>query len=296
MATETTEKKAPSFLLEHQPEGKGFMHSLKSFLGLTRPDLHNPVGLMRAALYGPGLVNTALDFASRAPDVADLGCGSGWFSLEVARRNPQARIRAIDKDAEALAWARTYYERHRHLKGAIEHVEADLAEIEFDPQSLDVVVAFFVLGALEQPLELLAKVKSALRPGGVLIYYDGTDAPSRNLEKLSRLMHRRSRFRGKMSDTWTERRKLEDMYLHDLARGNRPAGAPSESEVSSAIARDFDVLLQSRQRAFIDLKVKGLSPGDAFYELPWWKMLDDLLVRVGYLEGATRFLLARKRG
>ncbi len=271
------------------------MHSLKSLLGLNRPDLHNPVGLMRAALYGPNLVNTALDFASRAPDVADLGCGTGWLSLEVARRNPQARILAIDKDAEALAWARAYYSRHQRRKGAIEHVEADLAEVEFDSQSLDVVVAFFVLHALEKPLELLARVREALRPGGILVYYDGTEAPGKNLEKLSKLMNRRSRFRGKMSDAWAERRKLEEMYINDLARAGRPLSAPSETAISSWIAQNFDVLQQSRQRAFIDLKVKGLSPGDAFYELPFWKLLDDVLVRSGYLEGATRFMVARKR-
>lgn len=295
MASESTEKKE-SFLLERRPEGGGFMHSVKGFLGLDRPDLHNPIGLMRSALYGPSLVNTALDFASRAPDVADLGCGSGWFSLEVARRNPQARIRAIDKDSEALAWARLHYERHRGRKGQIEHVEADLAEIEFDPQSLDVVVAFFVLGALEKPLELLEKVKSALRPGGVLIYYDGTEAPAKNLEKLSRLMHRRSRFRGKMTDAWAERRKLEELYSKDMARGGRPAGAPGETEVSSYIGANFDILQQSRQRAFVDFKLKGMSAGDAFHELPLWKLLDDVLVRTGYLDGATRFLVARQRG
>lgn len=285
-----------SFLLDTPPEGGGFFHALKSFFGLYRPDLHNPVGLMRSALYGPGVVNTALDFASRAPDVADLGCGSGWFSLEVARRNPQAVIRAIDVDEERLSWARSYYQKRRGRKGVIEHVQADLAEVEFDPGSLDVVVAFFVLSQIKAPLEMLEKIKTALRPGGVLLYYDATEPPARNLEKLSRLMHRRSRFRGKMSDPWTERRKLEQMYQNDLARSGRPAGEPSEVEISSWIAKSFDLLLQSRQRALVDLKVKGLSAMDAFYELPFWKTLDDVLVRSGYLEGATRFMVARQRG
>lgn len=285
-----------TFLLEHAPEGSGFMHGLKKFFGLQNPDLHNPVVLMRSALYGPGLVNMALDFASRAPDVADLGCGSGWFSLEVARRNPQARIRAIDKDCAALDWARSYAARRRNLKGHIEYVEADLAELEFDPRSLDVAVAFFVLGSLERPLELLERLQGALRPGGLFIYYDATEPPARNLEKLSRLMFRRARFRGKMSDAWSERRKLEELYMHDVARGHRPAAAPPEAEVYAFLARNLDVLHHSRQRAFVDLKVKDMTPGDAFYELPWWKLLDDVLVRTGYLEGATRFLLARKRG
>lgn len=251
---------------------------------------------MRSALYGPGVVNIALDFASRAPDVADLGCGSGWFSLEVARRNSQAVIRAIDKDEERLSWARSYYEKRRGRKGVIEHVLADLAEVEFDPGSLDVVVAFFVLSQIKAPMELLEKIKSALRPGGVLLYYDATEPPTRNLEKLSRLMHRRARFRGKMSDPWTERRKLEQMYRNDLARGGRPEGEPGEVEISSFIAKNFDLLLQTRQRALVDLKVKGLSAMDAFYELPFWKTLDDVLVRSGYLEGATRFMVARQRG
>ncbi len=285
-----------TFLLDHPPEGSGFMHRLTRFFGLQNPDLHNPVVLMRSALYGPGLVNTALDFASRAPDVADLGCGSGWFSLEVARRNPQARIRAIDKDPEALDWARSYAARRRSLKGHIEYVQADLSEIEFDPSSLDVAVAFFVLGSLEKPLEMLERLLGALRPGGLLIYYDATEPPARNLDKLGRLMFRRARFRGKMSDAWSERRKLEDLYGHDLARGYRPAAAPPEAEVHAFLSRSLDVLHQSRQRAFVDLKVKDMSAGDAFYELPWWKLLDDVLVGTGYLEGATRFLLARKRG
>ncbi|MEW6279737.1 MAG: class I SAM-dependent methyltransferase [Candidatus Eremiobacterota bacterium] len=298
-ATQPEEKKArpgelASFLSESPPEGSGFAHSVKMALGFGRPDLRNPVYWLRASLYGPRLVGLALDLAARAPDVADLGCGSGWFSLEVARRNRSARVLALDKDAEALAWARSYYESRRS-PGRVQHVEADLATHAFEPDSLDVAVAFFVLGAMEQPLEALGRIHRALRPGGLLVYYDGTEPPGKNLERLSRWRHRYDRWRGRMSDPWTQHRKLEAAYRRDTARCHRPETAPDENEVYGWLLHHLHILHQSRQRAFTDLALAGHAISTYATELPVARMLDDVSVALGWLDGATRFVVGRKR-
>lgn len=279
------------------PRGEGLYRRLKQAVGLDDPDMRrNPLFRVRNAVYGPGKLRRALALAAEGRRVADLGCGCGWFALEVAHRNRNSKVLAVDRDAGVLEWAHNYYleRRMRRPLGEVAHVVLDVAELDLKPASQDVVVAFFLLGCLEDPHLLLSRLREALRPGGVLLYYDATTPPVGNVRRLAGWSHRRALWRGELSDSWRELRRVEAAYRQDAVRRWRPAGAPPEEEVFAHLERDFDLVEHRRSRAFVDLVAGSMPLRRAFFELPALKLLDEAAMLTGLLEGASRFVVARR--
>jgi ubiquinone/menaquinone biosynthesis C-methylase UbiE len=96
--------------------------------------------------------------------VADIGCGTGFFSLPLAQRLPQGRVMALDILEEMLERVRNKVEQ----SGA-SNVEARLCgEMDFplEPESLDGVFLAFVLHEQEDREAFLQRVRGILRPGG----------------------------------------------------------------------------------------------------------------------------------
>jgi ArsR family transcriptional regulator len=97
-------------------------------------------------------------------DVADLGCGTGALSVEVAR---WARsVVAIDKSHEALEAARARAER----EGArnVEFVAGDLHRLDVR-RRFDLVVASQSLHFVDDPPRVLSQARKLLKKGGRLL-------------------------------------------------------------------------------------------------------------------------------
>lgn len=271
----------PGFLDLPVPEGEGWYRRAKGAVGLDDPDLRtNAIFALRRAVYGRAWMERVFRLAAGARDVADLGSGSGWVSLEVARRNPAGRIVAVDRDAGLQGWARAYSAGVPGI-GAIRHEVADLESLELEPRTLDVALALFSLGCLREPGRVLERVHAALRPGGWLVYMEGTEPPERNLGVLARITRR------------PPEQVLRD-YLQDGVRRARPPGAPPEAEVRRAVGERFQVLHESRNRAFLDLHTGRLRIREALWRLPLLKLVDEAAMAVGLLQGAVRLVLARR--
>ena len=106
----------------------------------------------------------------RAADVLDVGCGSGWQSLELARRG--ARVVAVDPAAPFLPPLRRAARRERL---AVDARKGSVLALPLRPgESFDLALATFdVLNHLERHEELapaLAAIAGALRPGGNLLF------------------------------------------------------------------------------------------------------------------------------
>ena len=102
--------------------------------------------------------------------VLDLGCGIGDVSL-IAGRLVGARgsVTGLDMDPHALAMAssRAKQEELDHVR----FVEADLNTFETRTQ-YDAVIARHVLIHLSEPLALLRKARSFVKPGGILAFQE----------------------------------------------------------------------------------------------------------------------------
>ncbi len=134
-----------------------------------------PVGRERLRILSRVMRPTTLDLLRRVgvgPGMAflELGAGGGDVAFDVARMvGPQGAVVGIDMDAPQLEIAR------EEARGqGLANVEFRRADILQDPiaGAFDVAHARFLLTHLADPALMLAKIASALRPGGLVVIED----------------------------------------------------------------------------------------------------------------------------
>jgi SAM-dependent methyltransferase len=98
----------------------------------------------------------------------DIGCGTGFLSLELAARGHQ--VTGIDFAPEMLVLAR---EKAAAAGAAIRFEHADAENLPFDAASFDLVITRHVLWTLPHPEAAISEWIRVLRPGGRLAVIDG---------------------------------------------------------------------------------------------------------------------------
>ncbi|SFP91165.1 class I SAM-dependent methyltransferase [Salibacterium halotolerans] len=98
-------------------------------------------------------------------DVADLGSGNGLFTLSIAKRTAGA-VYAVDLEPKMLAMLK---ERAEQEKFRLHYVESDLEQVEMKDDSVDKVLAAFVIHEVESVSGTLNEIKRLLKPGGQLM-------------------------------------------------------------------------------------------------------------------------------
>lgn len=111
-------------------------------------------------------INRVMDILGVAPGkaVADIGAGSGWFTVRAARRVGAGGIAyAVDINPEAVR-----YIGKRAQKEQLQNVKTILSKAD-DPRlpagSVDAVVLLKTYHEVAQPVVLLKNLRAALRPG-----------------------------------------------------------------------------------------------------------------------------------
>ena len=111
----------------------------------------------------------ALALAGRQDlDALDVGCGTGFLSLELAGRGH--RVTGIDFAPAMLALAKA---KAAEAGAAIRFEEADAEALPFAPASFDLVITRHVLWTLPHPEAAIDEWIRVLRPGGRLAIVDG---------------------------------------------------------------------------------------------------------------------------
>lgn len=99
--------------------------------------------------------------------VADIGCGTGYFSLPLADRLTKGKVYALDISEDMLSRLRSKLEKSPH--GNIVLIKSGEDEIPLKTGSLDGVLLTCVLHeAAEDRSAFLGKVFNLLKPGGWL--------------------------------------------------------------------------------------------------------------------------------
>ena len=121
--------------------------------------------------------------------VCDMGCGNGFYSLSMAKQiGPDGRVLAVDIQPEML----------RLLQARAE--EADVSNIEpilgslIDPKlpkaGVDLILCVDVYHEFSHPEHMLAAMRSALKPNGVVVLVEfrseDPDVPIKQLHKMSK--------------------------------------------------------------------------------------------------------------
>jgi SAM-dependent methyltransferase len=101
-------------------------------------------------------------------EALDVGCGTGFLSLELAQRGH--RVTGVDFAPSMLALA----ERKAAERGLEVHFEpADAEQMPYAPASFDLVISRHVLWTLPHPEAAIDEWLRVLRPGGRLVIVDG---------------------------------------------------------------------------------------------------------------------------
>jgi ubiquinone/menaquinone biosynthesis C-methylase UbiE/DNA-binding transcriptional ArsR family regulator len=159
----------------------------------------------------------ALGLLLPALDVADLGCGEGYLTLEAARW--ARHVTAIDRSKEVLDRGRDLAKR-RKLRN-ITWKRGDLERVPLADASVDLALLSQALHHAEHPETALAEARRILRPGGRVLVLDLRE-------------HDQAWVRAKLGDRWLGfsearlRALLRDAGFHHVAVrvGARRTGDP----------------------------------------------------------------------
>ncbi|XXX75708.1 class I SAM-dependent methyltransferase [Sorangium sp. So ce134] len=121
-------------------------------------------------------VNTAFCDAllSHDPDLAyalDIGTGTCLLPIELCRRVPTARIKAIDLSASMLDLGRRRVEQ-AGLTGAIALALADAKALVEPDETFSAVLSNSVVHHIPEPMQVMREMLRVLRPGGLLFVRD----------------------------------------------------------------------------------------------------------------------------
>jgi 2-polyprenyl-3-methyl-5-hydroxy-6-metoxy-1,4-benzoquinol methylase len=136
---------------------------------LNRPAYVNSL----VAEWLPAIPDIAVQLANtaRPARVADLCCGVGWSTIELAKAYPHLRIDGLDGDETSIAAARRNAEEH----GVAARVNFEVRDVSAPgdlARPYDIVMIFEAVHDLAHPVEALGSIRSALTPRGTVLVMD----------------------------------------------------------------------------------------------------------------------------
>jgi SAM-dependent methyltransferase len=167
--------------VEHQHLGSHADHAGSSSQGFHRrfddaekwaKEFDNPE---RDAWQKPGEVLDALHLQPTAL-VADIGAGTGYFSVRIAKRIPDGKVFAADVEPDMVRYIGARAEREHLANLTPVQARADAANL---PEPVDLVLVVDTYHHIDDRTRYFAALQSSLRPTGRLVIVDfKADSPS----------------------------------------------------------------------------------------------------------------------
>ncbi len=103
--------------------------------------------------------------------VADIGAGTGYFSVRIAPRVPRGKVLAVDVQPEMIEILTTLKTK-KHLSN-IESILGSATDVNLPSESVDVALMVDAYHEFEYPKEVMTSIVKALKPKGkaVLVEY-----------------------------------------------------------------------------------------------------------------------------
>jgi ubiquinone/menaquinone biosynthesis C-methylase UbiE len=114
------------------------------------------------------------DLVALSPDLShtlDVGTGTALIPIELCRREPEARVVAIDLADHMLALARLNVERAA-LSGVIDLARCDAKSLPYPDRSFRAVISNSIVHHIPVPAGTVAEMARVLAPGGWLMARD----------------------------------------------------------------------------------------------------------------------------
>ncbi|HDR15095.1 MAG TPA: class I SAM-dependent methyltransferase, partial [Desulfobacteraceae bacterium] len=103
--------------------------------------------------------------------VLEAGCGVGAQTVILARNSPNASFISIDISEESIAKAKRAVESEELSN--VQFQQADIFNLNFEPESFDHVFVCHVLEHLSRPDNALAILKNLIKVGGTITVIEG---------------------------------------------------------------------------------------------------------------------------
>lgn len=159
-------------------------------------DIHEAIGEINR----PQFANLMAEWLAAVPEVderlraqpparvADLGCGTAWSSIAIARAYPEVTVDALDVDAESIATARRNV-ADAEMADRIRPAVHDASNPELGGP-YDLVTIFEALHDMNHPVEALRAARNSLTDGGSVLIADERvaerfTAPGDEIERLN---------------------------------------------------------------------------------------------------------------
>ncbi|MGA7460672.1 MAG: class I SAM-dependent methyltransferase [Candidatus Korobacteraceae bacterium] len=136
---------------QQRPTSAPYTGDLSIFESEGRDQRLHIDGVMKALAITPG------------KNVADIGAGSGWFTVRAARKVKTGTVYAVDINPDAIK-----YIDNRIQKDKLQNVKTILGKAgnpELPPDSVDAVLLLKTYHEVSEPVDLLRNLRSSLRPG-----------------------------------------------------------------------------------------------------------------------------------
>lgn len=98
--------------------------------------------------------------------ILDAGCGSGVFSLELAKQHPEAKVLGVELEPELVERANEVARRAGLANCRFE--QGDVTKLDYD-SAFDLVVSVDNFEHVEDDISAMRALREALRPGGRLV-------------------------------------------------------------------------------------------------------------------------------
>jgi 2-polyprenyl-3-methyl-5-hydroxy-6-metoxy-1,4-benzoquinol methylase len=114
--------------------------------------------------------------------ILDVGCGNGWFALEMARNGYE--VTGIDISDSNIKIARKTYNRVKKLEDLklVKYVVDNFLTHDFDKEKFDCVSCIGSLHHMPNPNFVINKIKKLLKPNGLVIDTEPIPENIRHLE------------------------------------------------------------------------------------------------------------------
>ncbi|HBG28370.1 MAG: methyltransferase type 11 [Planctomycetes bacterium GWF2_41_51] len=110
-------------------------------------------------------------FYPKGSRVLEAGCGVGAQTITLAKNSPDALFTSIDISETSIAQARKKITDAGYKNVTFQ--QADIFNLDFQPQSFDHIFVCFVLEHLPHPLDALNSLKKLLKPAGTITVIEG---------------------------------------------------------------------------------------------------------------------------
>lgn len=249
--------------------------------------------------------------AKKGGKVLEVGCGTGFTSLELARAGLE--VTAIDLSPHSIRVAENTLKKAKRSKsfGTLVYQAGDVLEMDFPEKHYDSAVFYSSLHHMPDIRKILTKAHRALKRGGCLIacepLRDEFSMHSAGIAALFRFAlptwetaDKKATYAASSKNWDAYVQKIYNEYTYKDEHGKNEQSPfdninASEKVMVGAIRKLFNIKTIEHGDAFIDKLIGGLRGPHAFTLARALKLIDDAMVRSGSLPPTSIRILAVKK-